>query len=834
MATKYYIVPNIRTKSAAIKESSGVEYLCPTNTVLTGRYHKGDENGQTQYEYATLKVVDEQGKTVQASIVVTDIQWSSSIKESDGTFFKASSGRVLVGRYHKGDENGYTKYATAIVKVNGVQAQTIDDENSAKIKESSGVWYVTPTDRVLVGRYHKGDENGETYYISAKILVVSGFREPAPNGTRIIPVNMEESQSFKESDFLFQCESNKVITGRYRSGDENGTTKFQYASLKAVDSNGVEILGDITIEEFEWVKISENLELNEDGVKFDADLNRVIIGWKHKGDENAPIYFATGIVKFNGYPTFIKDYSVTEFRKDNLGWLTCGNNAVMTGFHHYGDENGDSYYGTGLIVTDKPYTNPYPFNLIVSIASDEKYYPMSATDFIILSRLRQHLGGGERDKGYNKDTGKFEVSDSKATNFYNIPCHIVNSYYCKAQHKRLYNLRPLNKEMHYDVDSESNYFLQSFIQLVGNYKPTGRIPTYVNERDYISIETGKLTKYIDFWLFFGYDYALAEIASIKSSHQGDWEHVKVKLVDNKIVGAWLSQHTSFKYYQAENLELTSDGKKETLTVYCADGSHAIYPKGGVEYPIYFLGTIADHDITTEMGVKWIITNCIEPLMSQPWVLFGGAWGEVGQRTDTTGPLGPWYKRYNYWYKTPLILSQLISSNEVLIIPDQLYISNEYKEDSGHKFEGSSNMVMIGRRHTGDEKGETTCLFATLRAINHLGVTQSGTISITDIKWSDTINENDCNYTAPTGYIILGRKHVGDENGSTQFKIGKIVFNGKDTTVINANSIIPYQEYTENAGVFFQTEPYLLYYGRYHKGDENGITYNIQAIVKCTK
>lgn len=55
MANKFYIVPNVRTKSSVIKESSGTEFLCPTNTVMTGRWHKGDENGQTQYEYATLR-----------------------------------------------------------------------------------------------------------------------------------------------------------------------------------------------------------------------------------------------------------------------------------------------------------------------------------------------------------------------------------------------------------------------------------------------------------------------------------------------------------------------------------------------------------------------------------------------------------------------------------------------------------------------------------------------------------------------------------------------------------------------------------------------------------
>lgn len=89
MANKFYIVPNVRSKSASIKESSGIEFLCPTNTVMTGRWHKGDENGQTQYEYATLKAIDEYGNIVQAKIEVTDIRWSSELKESSGSGFQA-------------------------------------------------------------------------------------------------------------------------------------------------------------------------------------------------------------------------------------------------------------------------------------------------------------------------------------------------------------------------------------------------------------------------------------------------------------------------------------------------------------------------------------------------------------------------------------------------------------------------------------------------------------------------------------------------------------------------------------------------------------------------
>ena len=33
------------------------------------------------------------------------------------------------------------------------------------------------------------------------------------------------------------------------------------------------------------------------------------------------------------------------------------------------------------------------------------------------------------------------------------------------------------------------------------------------------------------------------------------------------------------------------------------------------------------------------------LEAQPWKNFAGAWGEVGELSHTTGPLGPWHKRH---------------------------------------------------------------------------------------------------------------------------------------------------------------------------------------------
>lgn len=120
MATTFFIIPNVRTKSSSIKESSGIEFLCPTNTVMTGRYHKGDENGKT-------------------------------------------------------------KYATAIVIANGTEAKTTSEITSESFKESSGKWFVTDKDRVMVGRVHKGDENGKTFYVSAELVIDTSIKEPAPN-----------------------------------------------------------------------------------------------------------------------------------------------------------------------------------------------------------------------------------------------------------------------------------------------------------------------------------------------------------------------------------------------------------------------------------------------------------------------------------------------------------------------------------------------------------------------------------------------------------------------------------------------------------------------------
>ena len=814
MATKIFIVPDKRSKTSIIKESTGGFQW--NNAVMTGRWHKGDENGNTQYEYATLKAVDENGDPVDATIEITDIQWSEKFSESSGVGFIADSGRVIVGRTHGSDEEGMTMYATAVIKVNGVAAQTVDSIQSQLIKESAGIWYNTDGMRFITGRVHKGDENDNTCYISSKVKVFTP--KPGPRLTKIVPDTRATSLTYKESNSNFLCPANAVITGMYRDKDENGSTLFEYATLKAISSSGKEVDGEITVEDIRWEKV----EKESDGFGYDAPIDRVIVGRKHFGDENEPTWYASGVVKFNGYQAYIKTYSVSEIQ--NLGvWFKCDDTHIMTARHHYGDENGLSYYGLGVMYCDKRPVGSslLPFDLIVALHEDEEYFPMDADDYIVLSRFRRHIDGGT-DMGYDKNLNKFVSGNDKTPNYYNIPAKTINSYVSEVEHQRLYNLRPHDGMSLHDKE----VFLQPFTKLCGDTNPNKRVPAYVNILNYTN-EIGEDIEYIDFWLFFGYDFASF------GSHQGDWEHVMVKLVNKKIAGAWLSHHSNFTYFKASDLDIAEVGGRPRLKVFCAKGSHAMYATTGLHKTDFIIEI--DHlisDNASDKGYRWKVSDNRIYLRNQPWKNFAGAWGEVGLWGVTTGPLGPWYKKLDYWCETPISLSSIASENDIIIVPDEIGLSDFIVESANIVCEAPQNKVFIGRRHTGDENGETIYMYASLKAIDYLGQLVDGDIKVIDCKWSDWTSEVNVHYTAPDGYVIVGRQHSGDEkSGRTRYKIGRVTFNGKATTVKNMNSVYEYQMYPENKGVFFQTNKYFLWIGRDHIKDENGTTSNAQGLVK---
>lgn len=834
---KIFLRPRDRQKTSYSQKASKEYYLCSLNRILTGRCHSGDENGKTWFEDAGLEAVDEFGNRVSGEISVTSVEWSEWSKESSGQGFDALNNRVLVGREHRGDENGKTRYATAIVQFNGKNCMTTDRVSSSSIKESKGVWCCSDSERVMTGRHHSGDENGRTYYNYSKIYSLEPSTEPASKGTIIVPNIRMQSESMNESKSSFLCPSNMVLTGRLHSGDENGSTVYEYASLKAISASGEVIAdADITVQNVTWVAYDEE----STGEGYDAPYGKVIVGRRHYGDERGGTAYAIGEVFYNGHPTFISNYHVSAPKKESDGvWFKTNGHNVITARHHYGDENGTTYYGLGMIVCDEPTKPDEHIVLHVKMHSEDPYFPMNPVDFIHLSRLRRHVKDGT-DYGYNKITNTFVKGDSHSSEYYDIPLNVIMNQHTSYGKYELMNLRPKDPNSF----GKGEVFLQPYDNLTGDSDPNYRVPCIVHYKN---------KNNISYWFFFGYDYAKDDVTGYGSgSHQGDWECVEVELDDNgKIKKAGLSCHTGTNNYPANELEIVH-GKKDELTVYCAKGSHAFYNKPGKYPTLHPLGIAIDYDYTDNMGYDWVATNCVVSLTdpSQVWKYFAGAWGEVGLWKETTGPLGPWQKCgeleiMSKSHNNPMIKSLIQEDQVLLVIDDKKEKANESKKESiggevsitNHK----NTQILYTYSHDGDENGTTTYYFASLKAVDINGKEECNNITVEDLEWTEWHKQSESQDFFMTtemqgenshSRIITGREHKGDENGMTRYQTGLLKYKGKLVKVI------PYPNADMCAYSKVKTMVYpkqnLVIIGIKHSGDENGITTYCQGYIVADK
>lgn len=139
-------------------------FTCPTNTVLTGRSHYGDENAPTTY-YCSFILIDGE----QAQVYLGD--WNNRQKESRSDY-SAPDNEAVAGRWHEGDENGYTRYRSATVYWRGQRVLLTGGDISGAYRESNHAWQAD-ANRVMTGRVHTGDENGTTRYRFATVTVAS-------------------------------------------------------------------------------------------------------------------------------------------------------------------------------------------------------------------------------------------------------------------------------------------------------------------------------------------------------------------------------------------------------------------------------------------------------------------------------------------------------------------------------------------------------------------------------------------------------------------------------------------------------------------------------------
>jgi predicted RNA-binding Zn-ribbon protein involved in translation (DUF1610 family) len=338
----FYLIPYKIKQSQVINESSGVRFECPANTVMTGRMHSGDENGNTIYEYASL-IPDYY--FIGASGTPTEYNYK---KESSSNFI-CQDNEVLIARQHNGDENGNSTYWCVKLGFNGKSVISKNHNWSSEIKESDSD-FTAPENCVITGRKHSGDENGKTSYRYSELYV---------DDNKLIVTNIGISDDIKESSGAkFSCPNYSVIVGRKHKGDENGKTSYKYGFV-FFPFPDVDEKGDLYIRTFDDIW---SPDLTESNSNFSAPQGCFITGRIHTGDENGKTSYKYSKIKFGGWiaNSEQKQYSIQI--KESAGiWYRAPFKNTIVGRIHQGDENANTIYNFSPIsvsVDENGYRTP--------------------------------------------------------------------------------------------------------------------------------------------------------------------------------------------------------------------------------------------------------------------------------------------------------------------------------------------------------------------------------------------------------------------------------------------------------------------------------------------
>ncbi|MFG1874096.1 hypothetical protein ACGFIV_04580 [Sphaerisporangium sp. NPDC049003] len=121
-------------------------------------------------------------------------------------------------------------------------------------------------------------------------------------------------------------------------------------------------------------------------------------------------------------------------------------------------------------------------------------------------------------------------------------------------------------------------------------------------------------------------------------------------------------------------------------------------------------------------------------------------------------------------------------------------------------------VLIDRAHWGDETGWTRYRCGQVR-IN------GETVSVQTRNWTTAGKESNSYFASPPDHVLIGRRHLGDENGLTSYLTGALYWRGVQLRLTSRYWTEPMKESNHSIQAFAP----LVMTGRQHKGDENGDT-----------
>jgi hypothetical protein len=317
------------------KDSGGTsEYICPDNQAMIGRKHQGDENGNTSYLCGKVYYNGAEVPISTGASSFTYASWSPRMKESN-SYYICPVNKIMTGRLHQGDENGETAYlCTPIIYGGNFVVLAWDDAWSAPIQESGknsgGESSFTCADnKIMVGRQHEGDENGNTRYLCATIV---------PSQSPVLLVHdqpygpIQESGKKTGGQSSFVCPDNKVMVFRSHEGDENGNTYYACAG------GTVQRIAITTSDETWGAWIQESGKKTGGQSSYTCPSPQVMVGRQHDGDENGDTRYACSYALVNGEVGAWGEVIWGDWMKESHSAYSCPDDMAMIGRQHQGDE----------------------------------------------------------------------------------------------------------------------------------------------------------------------------------------------------------------------------------------------------------------------------------------------------------------------------------------------------------------------------------------------------------------------------------------------------------------------------------------------------------------
>ncbi|MFC5946404.1 hypothetical protein [Micromonospora harpali] len=141
----------------------------------------------------------------------------------------------------------------------------------------------------------------------------------------------------------------------------------------------------------------------------------------------------------------------------------------------------------------------------------------------------------------------------------------------------------------------------------------------------------------------------------------------------------------------------------------------------------------------------------------------------------------------------------------------IHTYTETVKESNSSFMCPANEVMIGRAHYGDENGKTTYRCGRIYV--------NGEQASVELATTKTLRERDSYYAIAGDAAIIGRKHIGDENGYTTYYVGRMFWQGRTVRLATWQ----WDEYLIESNHSSRAGANRVMTGREHVGDENGLT-----------